>query len=99
MKVTKNYIKRLIKEELENVLNEQIDTSGLGAMLAQNISQGEGAKDGENGTFAYNSGYIGLRIRNLMYYIDIQGNRAEVEENLKKRGFKEGFLTISPNQT
>ena len=102
MRITKGQLKRIIREEytrLKNrrMLNEKAEIQ-LKPLLANDIEQGVGADSGEDNTFAYNSGYIGIRKGGRMYYIEVEGNRPEIEDKLKAAGFKPGDLWLSPKK-
>ena len=103
MKISKKQLRQIIREEytrmkVRRMLNEKADGAAIKPLLAKDIVQGNGAKDGKDGTYAYNNGYFGIRKGGGMYYIDVQGNRTEIEKKLQAAGFKPGKITLSPKK-
>jgi hypothetical protein len=99
MKLTKEALKQLIKEELEAVMSESTD----GRTLSQELKSigckeggewGSRSKSGENGTYDYNNGYIGFVDNGTLYEFYCQDHAREAVKAVEAAGYRKGSVAI-----
>ena len=97
MKLTKETLKQIIKEELEAVMNEQADRRGLAMELERAGARQQNPQRSENpGTFDLNNNYLAFDDgnRTSVYYIPDEIVTRELMALPEKFGFRKGSIAI-----
>ena len=100
MKLTKESLKQIIKEELEAVIGEATD----GRTLSQELKSlgckeggewGSRSKYGKDGTYDFNNGYIGFVDNGTLYeFYCGEGKSLEATEAVEAAGYRKGSVAI-----
>jgi len=97
MKLTKESLKQIIKEELEAVMNEQADSSGLEIELERAGARRQNPQRSANpGTFDLNNNYLAFDDgnRTFVFYIPNEIVSKELMALPEKFGFRQGSIAI-----
>jgi len=95
MKLTKESLKQIIKEELEAVMNEQADSSGLEIELERAGARRQNPQRSEKaGTYDYNNNYLAFDDGNRTFVFYIPNEIAGQTPNPEKFGFRQGSIAI-----
>lgn len=99
MKLNKQILKQIIKEELEAVMSEASDSDALNKQLKklgckEGGEWGSYAKHGKDGHYDYNNGYIGFVDRGRLYewYCEDKGRQAM--EAIEAAGYTKGSVAL-----
>lgn len=99
MKLTKETLKQIIKEEMEAIMNEANDPRALSQQLKklgckEGGEWGSRSKSGEDGTYDYNNGYIGFVDNGTLYEFYCQDNAREAMKAVEAAGYRKGSVAI-----
>lgn len=97
MKLNKETLKRIIKEELDALLNEQADRSGLAMELERAGAYQQNPQRSEKpGTYDLNNNYLAFDDGNQteVYYIPNEIASKELMALPEKFGFRQGSIAI-----
>ena len=99
MKLSKETLKQIIKEEMEAIMNEASDPDALSQQLIklgcrEGGEWGRRSKSGENGTYDYNNGYIGFVDNGTLYEFYCQDNAREAMKAVEAAGYRKGSVAI-----
>lgn len=99
MKLTKETLKQIIKEEMEAIMKEATD----GRTLSQELKSigckeggewGSRSSHGKDGTYDYNNGYIGFVDNGTLYEFYCQDNVIEATQAVEAAGYQKGSVAI-----
>ncbi len=100
MKLNKETLKRIIKEEIEAIMNEASDGRTLSQEL-KSIGCKEGGEwgsrstHGEDGTYDFNNGYIGFVDNGTLYEFYCGEEKAlEATKAVEAAGYRKGSVAI-----
>lgn len=97
MKLTKETLKQIIKEELDAAMNEQADRRGLAMELERAGARQQNPQRSEKaGTYDYNNNYLAFDDGNQteVYYIPNEIVTRELMALPEKFGFRQGSIAI-----